>query len=272
VSSVAEIAASRELITNLTLRELRSRYKRSVLGWAWSMLNPLATVAIYTVVFKYFFRAADPIGKPSGLENFGLFLFCGILPWNFFNASVIGSMAVLIGNAGLIKKVYFPRENLVLALVLSNLTSFLIELGVLAVLLVIFGNAVWMWIPVVLLLVAIETAFIIGIGLVVSVLNAYFRDLQYLIGTILLQVLFFLTPIVYQVKLAYDATAHNQVLRRLYTANPLMQFIEAYHRVMYDLRWPTWQNFTYLTGWAAGSLVLGLWVFRRFEGRLAEEL
>jgi lipopolysaccharide transport system permease protein len=272
VSTVSEITASRELITNLTLRELRTRYKRSVLGWTWSMLNPLATVGIYTVVFKYFFKASAPVGEPSGVSNFAVYLLCGLLAWNYFSGCVNGAMATLVGNAGLIKKVYFPREGLVISLVVSNLISFLIELGVLGVILLLVGSQVLPWIPVVLLLVAILTVFVTGLGLIVSVLNVYFRDLQYLVGSILLQVLFYLTPIVYPIRFVYDATGGDPWLRRLYTANPTVQFIEAFHRVLYDLRWPSLQNFAYLTAWAVGALVLGMFVFNRFESRLAEEL
>jgi lipopolysaccharide transport system permease protein len=272
VSTVSEITASRELITNLTLRELRTRYKRSVLGWTWSLLNPLATVGIYTVVFKYFFKADPPIGEPSGVRNFAVYLLCGLLAWNYFSGCVNGAMAALVGNAGLIKKVYFPREGLVIALTASNLTSFLIELAVLGVILLLIGSAIIPWIPVVLLLVIIMTVFVTGLGLMLSVLNVYFRDVQYLVGSILLQVLFYLTPIVYPIEFVYEATEGNMFLRRLYTANPTVQFIEAFHHVLYDLRWPTWQNWTYLVAWAAGSLALGMWVFSRFESRLAEEL
>jgi ABC-2 type transport system permease protein len=272
VSTVSEITASRELITNLTLRELRTRYKRSVLGWTWSLLNPLATVAIFTIVFKYFFKAQAPVGRPSGVENYAVYLLSGLLAWNFFNISVNGAMSVLVGNSGLIKKVYFPREGFVLALVASNLVSFLIELGVLGVILLLIGSNILPWIPVVLLLVALLTVFVTGLGLILSVLNVYFRDLQYLVGMILLQMLFYLTPIVYPIRQVYEATAGKPLLRRLYTANPTVQFIESFHRVLYDRRMPTLQNWTYLVVVAAVSLVIGAAVFRRFEGRLAEEL
>jgi ABC-2 type transport system permease protein len=272
VSSVAEIAASRELIVNLTLRELRSRYKRSVLGWTWSLLNPLATVAIFTVVFKYFLKAEIPPGDPSGLSNFAAYLLCGLLPWNYFSNSLNGSMATLVGNAGLIKKVYFPRENLVLAFIASTLVSFLIELLVLGVILVLLGNAIWVWIPVVLLLVAIETVFIVGLGLMVAVLNAYFRDVQYLVGSILLQVLFYMTPIVYSLEGQVYPQMKSQIARKLYTANPLMRFVDAFHKVLYDMRWPSLFTFVYLIVCSAISLGLGMLVFNRFEGRLAEEL
>ncbi|HUS60781.1 MAG TPA: ABC transporter permease [Acidimicrobiales bacterium] len=272
MSKLSEITSSRELIVNLTLRELRSRYKRSVLGWTWSMLNPLSTVVIYTVVFKYFFHAEGPTGRPSGLKNFSIYLFCGLTAWNFFSASMNGAMASLVGNAGLIKKVYFPREGLVFATVAANVVSFLIELAVAGVILLALGNNVLPWIPVILFLVFLEVMFVVGLGLMVAVANAYFRDMQYLVGTILLQVLFYLTPVVYDVQLAYKATAGNPVFRRLYTANPTVQFIEAFHRVLYDLRWPTISNFVYLVIVSGVSLVLGLIVFHRFEGNLAEEL
>ncbi len=272
MSKLSEIVASRELITNLTLRELRSRYKRSVLGWAWSMLNPLSTVVIYTIVFKYFFKAEGPQGDPSGLKNFSIYLFVGLTSWNFFSASINGAMASLVGNAGLIKKVYFPREGLVFATVAANVVSFLIELAVAGVILLLLGNNIFPWIPVVLLIVALEVVFVVGLGLMLAVANAYFRDVQYLVGSILLQMLFYLSPIVYPIKAVYEATADKLWLRRIYTANPTVQFIEAFHRVLYDLRWPTLANFAYLTIVAVVSLAIGLAMFHRFEGNLAEEL
>ena len=115
VVAVKEVASSGELIWNLALRELRGRYKRSALGWFWSLLNPLFTMVIYTIVFSRILRATPPPGNPSGLDVFGLYLLCGLLPWNFFSITVTTSMATLLGNGSLIKKVYFPREVLVLS-------------------------------------------------------------------------------------------------------------------------------------------------------------
>ena len=164
MSSVAEIVESRELIVNLTLRELRGRYKRSVLGWTWSLLNPLSTVVIYSIVFGVLLNGNPPEGDPSGLHNFTVWLLCGLLPWNFFGGSLNGSMGVLTGNAGLIRKVYFPREGLVLSFVASMLVTFIIEMGVLLVILVLFGNNFWPWLPLVVMLMAVQTVFITGFG------------------------------------------------------------------------------------------------------------
>src|SRR5688572_6106340 len=140
MTALREYVASRELLVNLTLRELRGKYKRSVLGWTWSLLNPVSTVIIYTVVFAVFLKIEPPIGDPSGLDSFVLFLLCALIPWNLVSGAIGSSLDVLVGNGNLIKKVYFPRELLVMATVGSLFVSFLIELGVLAAILLLSGS------------------------------------------------------------------------------------------------------------------------------------
>src|SRR5512141_2362899 len=102
MNTLADLSRSRDLLVNLTLRELRGRYKRSVLGWTWSLLNPLSTVVIYTIVFGVLLNGDPPKGDPSHLHNFTVWLLCGILPWNYFSGGLNGAMGVLTGNAGLI--------------------------------------------------------------------------------------------------------------------------------------------------------------------------
>ena len=145
-------------------------------------------------------------------------------------------MGVLTGNAGLIRKVYFPREGLVLSFVASMLVTFLIEMGVLLVILVIFGNNFWPWLPLVVLLMAVQTVFVTGFALALSVLNVYFRDIQYLVGAILLQAWFFLTPIVYPITLVNEQG--EQAVARLYTWNPMVRYVETYRDLLYDNRGP----------------------------------
>jgi ABC-2 type transport system permease protein len=137
---LTEITSRRELFANLTLRELRSKYKRSVLGWAWSLLNPLTSLLVYSFVFGLIFDVkADP-GDPSGMDSFAMFLMCGLLPYTFVSNGLNGGMSALIGNGNLVKKVYFPREILVGAITASWVVSFLIELAVLAIALVFWGS------------------------------------------------------------------------------------------------------------------------------------
>jgi lipopolysaccharide transport system permease protein len=275
MTKLADYASARELTINLTLRELRGKYKRSVLGWTWSLLNPLATVLIYSLVFAFFLKIDPPVGDPSGLDNFALFLLCGLLVWNFLSATINESMGSLLGNGNLIKKVYFPREVLVFATVAALLVSFLIELGVLLVILAFFGNAAaFLWIPMLLVLVVIQTAFVLGIGLVLSVANVYFRDMKHLIA-IVLQALFYTAPIVYPLYLVpEEATVFGREipLRTLYELNPVVAFIGCYRDVLYDLRFPPVADLAYIVAWAAVSVTVGLWVFSKLDGRLAEEV
>ena len=270
----AELASSRELMVNLTLRELRGKYKRSVLGWTWSLLNPLATMLIFTIVFKFFLQIGEEPGNPSGLKVFAFFLVVGLLPWNFLSNGVNGSMGVLVGNANLIKKVYFPREVLVGANVASWVVSLLIEMAVLAVALLIAGNFVVPWLLPVLLVVAIQTVFVLGLGLGLSVLNVYFRDVQHLVG-IVLQLWFYSTPIVYPRRYVPDNASvfgWRLPLGTLYDLNPMVQFVKAYRNCLYDLRMPSLGTWAYIVGAAAVALGAGLWAFGRLEPKLAEEL
>jgi ABC-type polysaccharide/polyol phosphate export permease len=272
LTRLSEYAESRELTINLTLRELRSRYKRSVLGWTWSLLNPLSNVIILSLVFGGLLRIQPPVGDPSGLHVFALFLLCGLIPWNFFSSSVNGSMGALLGNANLIKKVYFPRELLVLSTILSLVATMLIEMGVLMVILLFFGNMVLPWTPMVLLLIAMETVFVLGIGLVLSASNVYFRDVQHLVG-ILIQALFYTAPIVYPLSFVDRvANDHGQWIKTVYELNPLVVMVGNFRAVLYDLRVPPLTDLLYFGAWAFGLLFFGLWVFRKLDRRVAEEV
>src|SRR6266536_1985669 len=208
MTRLAEYAGARELTVNLTLRELRGRYKRSALGWTWSLLNPLSTVLVFSVVFAFFLQIKPPVGHPSGLHNFAVFLLCGLLPFNYLANGMNGSLDSLLSNSNLIRKVYFPREVLVVSTVGALFVTFLVELAVLCVILLLLGSMVVPWIPVLLLLVAIESLFVLGIGLMLSVLNVYFRDVKHFIG-IALQALFYSMPIVYPISVVENAASRT---------------------------------------------------------------
>lgn len=273
MSSVTELAESRELLGNLVGRELRGKYKRSFLGWSWSLINPLALCGIYTLVFTVIFKQKAPAGHPSGLQAFPLFLLTGLLPWGFLSNTISSSTGALVGNATLVKKVYFPREILVASSTFSWVVSFVIELLVLSVVLLGFGNMVLPWLPLVVLLVALQTVFVLGVGLALSVLNVYFRDVQHFMA-ILLQIWFYATPVIYPISFVQDwANKHHHVwVMWLYRANPMVAFTESFHRVLYDLRWPAWGDVLWMVVASALALLFGWLVFRRYEPRLAEEL
>jgi ABC-type polysaccharide/polyol phosphate export permease len=195
--SLREYGSYKELFYNLTLRELRSKYKRSVIGWGWSMINPVANTVIYTVVFSELLHIAAPRGVPSGINNYALMLLAAMLPFNFFQASVMESMGSIVGNQNLIQKTYFPRELLPAATVASKVVSHLIEMSLLLVAVVAFGN--WRalpYLPFVFLMMAIVTTFGLGLALLFSIGNVFYRDIYHFSG-IFFFIWMFLTPIAY---------------------------------------------------------------------------
>ncbi|WP_436793009.1 ABC transporter permease [Actinospongicola halichondriae] len=254
-----------ELLVNLTLRELRGRYKRSVLGWGWSIINPVFNLIIYTVVFSLFLRVEPPVGDPSGLHNYSLFLMSGLLPWLFLTNSMGGGSGVLVANEGLITKVYFARWTLPASVVLASLSSLTVELAVLSVALLIAGSMVLPWLPVVMAIMALQAAFILGLTLTASICNAYLRDVNHFVA-IFLNAWFYATPILYPLDAIPDWA---QQLQRL---NPMFHFIDAYRSTMYDLRFPELRDWAAMLLIAVASMVIGRFTFRRLEPRLAEEL
>lgn len=280
MSAWAELRGSRELLTNLTLREVRGKYKRTALGQGWSLLNPLASIAIFSLVFGVLLRADPPQGDPSGVDVFGLWLAAGLLPWTFFAGALVAGMSTLVVNANLVKKVYFPRELLVSSAVFAFVVTFAVELAALTVLLLVFGAAPLLWLPFVVVAMALLTGFALGLALLLAIGNVYFRDTSYLIALVL-QFWFYLTPVVYPGALVDRVVAERGGLQlagidipvaQLYGLNPMERFTSVFRALLYDNRFPTWQDWLGCSLSAVLALVVGWLVFRRFSKRLAEEL
>jgi ABC-type polysaccharide/polyol phosphate export permease len=277
VSSVEEVWRSRELLVNLTLRDVRSRYKRTLLGNAWSLINPLAMMLIYTLVFGLFLRVQPDKGDPSGLDVFALWLLCGLLPWSFLATGLSSGMTSLIVNANLVHKVYLPRAALVLSSVLAVGFTFVIEMGVLAAVLLCFGPDVLLWLPLAVVFIGLLVIFVLGMSLALSIATVYFRDVQHFVA-IFLQLWFYLTPILYPisyVQAQQDRLAshgHDFPLVTLLKLNPMEHFAAVFRNLLYDNRLPAWTDATVCVLCAAAAAAIGIAVFSRFEGRLAEEL
>lgn len=272
-SSRAAGDVRRELLANLTLRDLRSQYNRSVLGWAWSVLNPLILIVVYSVVFSVFLRVAPPVGDPSDLTSYGFFLVSGLLPWTFLAVGLSRSAESITGNQSLVTKVFFPRWSLPGSIVLSGFVTLLIEIGVLLVVFLLWtSNNVIVWMPVLAVVLAIQLAFVMALGVLVSVLNVYFRDVAHLIN-VGLQPWFFLTPIIYPLSTPQlNGSAFGVGYRTWFKLNPMTHFVEAYRNVLYDLRWPS--ATTWLAMFASVSIagLLAVMTYRRLEPRIAEEI
>ena len=269
MTAVVRVFQARELLWNLTLRELRTKYRRSLLGWAWSMLNPLATVAIYSFVFGVLFQSSAPPGDPSGLRGFAYFLLCALLPWNFFALVTNLGMSSISVNAGLVRRVAFPREVLVFSNVFHACVQFSIELGLLCIVLVIAGNPILPWLPAVVLTSLVLAVFASGFALFLSTVSVFFRDVTYL-WTIFLQVWFFLTPVVYSPKMVEDrVTGWVQFVLEL---NPMNAFVSSFRNLLYDAAAPSAGQIAIMLGSAGLSLASGWIVFSKMGRRLPEEV
>ena len=265
---VAAVYHSRDLLWNLTLRELRTKYRRSFLGWAWSMLNPLSQILIYSFVFGTLLGGSAP-PSPSGLDNFALWLLCGLLPWNFFSLVTSLGLGAVSANSGLVRRVAFPREVLVFSNVLHACVQFAIEMALLLVILLIAGSPFLPWLPLVVLTSILLAIFATGLAMALSVLAVYFRDVSYL-WAILIQVWFFATPIVYAPTLL-ETEAPTWVYNLL-KLNPMNGFVGAYRRLLYDAGAPGWRTMVGLAVISFASLAIGWTIFNRMSRRLPEEV
>lgn len=268
-----------ELLTNLTLREIRGQFKRTTFGRLWSVINPVVTIAIYAVVFSTIMRVEIQPGTNSGVHLFVFFLASALLPWSFISNGLQSGMASLTANSGLLSKVWFPRWIPVLSSVLANTSTFLIELGVLAVIMVFVGGPqILLLLPLALVLVAITAVFVSGLALMLSITNVYFRDTQHFIG-LGVQLWFYLTPIIYPINLVYElelklATEENIhiPLKAIWELNPAYHFTNAFRDIFYNFSVPSWDEWLWMIGWAAAVVALGSWLFNRRSARIVEEL
>ncbi len=278
MSYLSDIWGSRELLQNLTNREVRGKYRRTALGQLWSLANPIAAILIYTFIFSFLFRLPAQVGDPSGLNNYALWLVCGLLPWLFFNRVLTIGVDSLVANAGLIQKVYFPRIVLPLSLANATLFTWLLEMGVLVLALSLLGSFVLPWLPLLAVFMVVFALFSVGVAMLLSIANVYFRDLSYLL-TIVLQFWFYLTPILYPVDMV--ATQSDRLgglagtsvtLLNLYQLNPVEGFIEIFRNLLYDNAMPELSRILIALAWAVCAFGAGVWLYSKKERQMAELL
>lgn len=258
VSRLSEVLRYRDLCLNLVSRDLKVRYRNSVLGFFWSLLNPLLMTSVFYLVFNVLLR--------SQIRMFPVFILCGILPWNWCSSSLIGSVNSIVGNGHLIKKVYFPRELLPASVVISNMVNFIMALPVLFSLMFVFGAPFTSLILLLPVLVLIQTMFLLGLSFLLSTINVFFRDSEVILEVLLLG-WFFLTPIFYRIE---DLTSDWS--RVMYILNPMASIISTYRLILYQGGTPA---FDFLLRTAATSLIvllIGYWIFTRFSHVFGEEV
>ncbi len=252
---LTETWQARDLLLALTEREIKVRYRRSVLGFLWSFLTPLYQVALLTIVVKYLWHNPTP-GYPVKL-------LCALLPWTFFNQSVLTSCPSMLLSRAMIKGVYFPRHLLPMAVVASGLFHFVVSLGVLAVLLLIvpvsFNFKFLLLVP----LVAIETVMVTGLALLISALHTFYHDVEFILGN-LLQALFFLTPVMWTLDWVPKHLAPWVML------NPMAVVCEGFRSVIIAKQAPSLDNMLIASGAALVCFAIGAYYFRAREWQFPE--
>jgi ABC-type polysaccharide/polyol phosphate export permease len=269
VNPIKELWEYRFLIWNLAQRDLRSRYKKSILGWLWSLINPASTLVIFTVVFGFLLKG-DPPEAANGGKNFGLWLFTGLVVWNFFSSTVNGSITALSTSGGLLKKVYFPPTAPAVANLMVAFSQAVIEFTILGFFIILFGNfSLYMFLfPITIVLVGF---FALGIGLWVSILNLYYRDIGYLVG-IAMNMLFYLTPIVYSFNQIGGISAWGVPVATVLKANPMTDFVELNRFFFYRHDFPGLVPVLFMLVATAVSLVAGSYMFSRKAQFVSEEI
>lgn len=236
------------------------------------MINPLSSVLVYAVVFGYFLKvqAAKPMG--SGHNVYALYLMCAMLPWNFFQNCVMGSIVGLIGNANLIKKTYFPRELLPAATTGANFVMHLIEMSILTIVLIAFGNwKVIEFLPITFITMMLMAVYALGTGLLLASLNVYYRDIEHFTN-ILFLIWLYLTPLLYPETYLSKHVIDGVSLLAIAKINPITDFAEVFRNTLYFEQLPSLGDMVYLVVVVAITLFVGMRVFARLQGRMAEEL
>jgi ABC 2 transport system integral membrane protein len=264
-------------------RSISSEFKGTALGRVWSFINPLATIAVYALIFGVVFRGkADP-GVNSGLTSFALWIGVGVIAWNFISSGIQRGMDSLVGNAGLLTKVYFPRQVLVYSTVLALAYDFAFELAVIGIVMLVAGGpGVLLMIPSVIAVTVLACLFVTGMGMVLAIASVYFRDISHL-WKIFNQIWMYASGVVFSLSMLNDV--QNELYEQgwriggqplpivtLFRLNPAELFLEAYRSCLYGFANPSWKVWLGCAGWALGVYALGVLVFKRFSARIVEEL
>lgn len=254
----SEIYAYREMIFSLVRRDLKGRYKGSILGFFWTFLNPLLQLCVYTIVFSMILK--------SDVEEYYLHLFVALVPWLFFSVSVSGGSSCIRCQQDLVKKIYFPREVLPISFVTSQFVNMLLSLIVVLVVVLFSGRGLafgaLLYMPAIMV---VQYVLCLGAAFIISAATVYIRDLEYLSGIITLAWQF-LTPVMYSIDIVPER------FMSLFMLNPMTPVVVAYRDILYYGRAPKLETLAHATGVGIGLLIIGFLVFGKLKRRFAEEL
>jgi lipopolysaccharide transport system permease protein len=266
VTVYADLFRYRELFGSLFRRDLRAKYKGSVLGLVWSLAHPVVLMLVYLLVFSVMLKI-----QTAEYDHYWLFLLSGLPVWVFFSTSLQSASRSLLENANLIRKVHFPRQLVPLSMVATQLVGLAVMIVIVIVLSLVFipaaRDTVWLSVP----LAALIVCFVAGLALAVAALNAIYRDVEHIVAALLLP-WFFLTPVLYSLEAIPGVSEHPQLVDLVHWGNPLTPAIEAFRDPIFFGELPAAGDVVYLAVATIASLALGALVFSRVDDRVAVEV
>lgn len=258
MSFIKDIYSYREMIVMLIKRDLRSRYKGSILGFLWTFLNPLFQLIVYTLVFSIIMRA--------GYDKYYLFLFIALVPWLFFSTSIVGGAACIWSQKELVNKIYFPREVLPIAHVTCQLINMILTFVVVFAAIIVSQHGVngvaLLYLPIIIM---IEYFFALGIAMIVSAITVFFRDVEYILG-IVMMAWQFLSPVMYGIDMVPEDVGKVMVF------NPMYSILSVYRDILYYKTIPEWKTMALSASLALLVLLIGFVVFERLKRHFSEEM
>lgn len=258
VEKIKEIYKYRHMLATLVKQDIRGRYKGSVLGFLWTLLNPLLLLLVYSIVFQFVFKI--------NIAYYPIYLFISLLPWNNFANTIAMGTTCVAYNAGIIKKVYFPREILPIATVISNTINYCFGLLIIFGALLIFSPIGLSWYVLFLpVIVLIQAVFSLGLVFILSALNVYIRDVQYIMNPIMM-IWMYATPILYNIQMVPARFVE------LYKLNPMVGIMTGYQDILYNKQMPDFIGLLIITGVSIVFLVCGYLIFEKLQRRFAEEV
>ena len=252
-----ELYNYREMVYNLVKKDLRGRYKGSVLGFLWTFINPLLQLAVYTMVFSTIMRV--------NVDKFYMYLFIALIPWIFFTTSVLSGTISIIQNKDLIKKIYFPRIIIPISTVLATFMNMIFSMAVVILALFISGIGISYYILLLPVIMILEFFLVLGMVFLFSSLNVFFRDIEYILS-IIMMIWFYMTPIVYTVEMIPEK------YQTLFYLNPMTNIVIFYRDILFYKRMP---SFGFMGGvflYSLAMIVIGFFVFQKLQKNFVEEL
>ena len=257
IEKCKEIYNYRHMLFTLVKQDIKGRYKGSFLGFLWTLLNPLLMLLVYSLVFQFIFK--------TGIENYPIYLFICLMPWNTFANSIAVGTVCVSNNGSILKKVYFPREVMPLAVVISNTIQYFFSAVIIFIALLVSGVGIsWsaLFLPIIVLIQAI---FTFGIILILSAINVFVRDVQYIMN-IVMMIWMYATPILYSISMVPER------FLGLYHLNPMVGIMEAYQAILYNKTLPDLSSLGTIFLVSLVVLFIGYLVFNKLQRRFAEEV